>query len=124
MHVLGKLLVKSSSSYAGLTERQFLALALIDLTGGLGIFFAALSKQAQTPSNKTIQTELKVNVCNARVAWVLNHPEKQGLIAQYPSGLTVLLDTMKLYAFYLPLQQSILRLLASLVYGRRVKRYF
>lgn len=119
MIVMTRLLVKSSSSSAtDLTERQSQAIALIDLTGGLSIFFDSLLKQNST--NKSIQSELKVNVCNALAALALNHPDNQALIAKQP-GLSRVLDTMKLYAHHIPLQQSLLQLLASLAYGAESK---
>ena len=116
MIVLVRLLIKSSSCASDLTERQSQAMALIEMTGGLAIFFGALSQKAQSSANKVIQTDLKVNVCRAILALVLNHPDNQALIAHH-AGLSTILDTMKVYSFHLPLQQSILPLLASLAYG-------
>jgi len=129
MIIMTRVLVKTLSSSADdLRERQSQVMSLIEMTGGLSVFFLALSKKygpttlanKNTKKCKTITvppTELKTNVCQALMALILNHPENQALVVHQPSGLSILLDTMKLNAFYLPLQQKILPLLASLAYG-------
>jgi hypothetical protein len=141
MTILTRLLVKehhhTNTVQDDLTERQSHAMTLIDFTGGLGIFFEALllkqptfnsSSNASTSNNSNKskmmihhQSQLKSNVCHALAALALNHPPNQALIAQHPSGLSTLLDTMKLFAFYVPLQESLLQLLASLAYGQDSK---
>lgn len=117
MIVVTRLLIKSFSA-ADLAERQAQAMKLIDLTGGLSIFFDSLLKQ--TTSDKAIQSELKIHVCHALAALALSNPTNQALIAQQP-GLSRVLDTMKLNTYHLPLQLSLMHLLASLAYGTESK---
>lgn len=113
MIILASILTKNEND--DLTERQNQAIAMIEMTGGLHIFFEALHKQPPK-KNVNVGRDLKVHVCRALAALALNHPDNQALIAQHPE-LSTILDTMKLMAFDLALQQASLQLLASLAYG-------
>lgn len=122
----GMLLLKRILSNKSLTNQQRAAfqtqvMEIIDLTGGLSIFFLALKPLSQSSFAAPSPPDLKANVCDALGSLTQNHPGNQEIIAKH-QGISAVFDTMRLFPFLVDLQASILRLLASLAYGPESKK--